>query len=225
MASRVVTKSRAEQKAATRRSILDAAIEVFAEHGFEGATMREVAERAGVKQPLIVYHFDSKDLLWQAAVDTVWERLERRVIEGVGGTAARLATSFEPGSARPRAFRHFVVAVLRAFASEPAYVRIVLREAGTDTERFAWLANRHMGRNFQNSLGVLGLARAAGLVPEGASLGHLVYAFAGALFFPFVVAADVRRNLGQDPSDPAFIEAHADAVTAMFAGRARGTSE
>jgi len=216
MATRSVAPTRAEQKAATRRAILEAALEVFAERGFEGATMREVAERADVKQPLIVYHFDNKDVLWQAAVDAVWARLEARVAEGVGGTAARFASSFEPGSARPDVMRQFIASVLRAFASEPAYIRIVLREAGTDGDRYAWLAQRHMDRNFQDFLGVLTLARSAGFVPEGVRLEHMIYAFAGALFFPFAVAADVRRQLGLDPADDAFIEAHADTLVAMF---------
>jgi len=214
--------TRAEQKAATRRAILDAAIDVFAERGFEGATMRQVAERADVKQPLIVYHFESKEALWQASVDAVWKRLYERVVEGVGGTAASLDESFEPGRARPEALRQFVVSVLRAFAAEPAYIRIVLREAGTDGERFEWLSRHHMQGDFQSFLGLLTLAREARLVPQGASLGHLIYAFAGALFFPFAVAADVRENLGLDPGDPAFIEAHADTLVALLTGSGRG---
>jgi len=50
----------------TRNAILDAAEAVFARHGYDGASLRAIAGRAGVNQPLIHYHFDSKDGLFRA---------------------------------------------------------------------------------------------------------------------------------------------------------------
>ena len=38
-----------------------------------------------------------------------------------------------------------------------------------------------------------------------------------AVYFPFLVAADVRRNVGQSPFDDAFIETHVDTITALLA--------
>src|SRR5260370_24543062 len=52
-----------------RERILSIALQVFAERGFEGATTVEIARRAQVSQPLVHYHFDSKEELWRAAVD------------------------------------------------------------------------------------------------------------------------------------------------------------
>src|SRR5690606_26204566 len=60
---------------ATRARILEAAIELFSELSFDGATTREIAARAGVTQPLLNYHYRSKDELWQAAVDSLFDRL------------------------------------------------------------------------------------------------------------------------------------------------------
>ncbi|MGD0799497.1 MAG: TetR family transcriptional regulator [Acidobacteriaceae bacterium] len=47
----------------TRTRILDAALEVFRERGFERATMREVAKTAGVAVGAAYYYFDSKDAI------------------------------------------------------------------------------------------------------------------------------------------------------------------
>ena len=44
----------------TRRTILHTAIEMFAASGFEGVSTRALAARAGVNQPAIQYHFESK---------------------------------------------------------------------------------------------------------------------------------------------------------------------
>ncbi len=47
-------------------AILDAAEIVFANDGFNGASMREIAQRADVAQALIHYHFDTKEKLFEA---------------------------------------------------------------------------------------------------------------------------------------------------------------
>jgi len=52
---------------ATRERILAAALDLFSELSFDGASTRDIAARAGVTQPLLNYHFRSKDELWRAA--------------------------------------------------------------------------------------------------------------------------------------------------------------
>jgi AcrR family transcriptional regulator len=54
---------------ATQESILDAAEQVFASYGYEGAAMREIAKRAGVNQALLHYHFETKDNLYERVVE------------------------------------------------------------------------------------------------------------------------------------------------------------
>jgi AcrR family transcriptional regulator len=50
----------------TRTRILDAAEELFMQHGFEGTSMRQLTSRAGVNLAAVNYHFGSKDALIQA---------------------------------------------------------------------------------------------------------------------------------------------------------------
>ena len=50
----------------TQVRILDAAEELFMQHGFEGASMRMLTARAGVNLAAINYHFGSKDALIEA---------------------------------------------------------------------------------------------------------------------------------------------------------------
>ena len=51
---------------ATRTRILDAAEELFMQHGFEGTSMRMLTARAGVNLAAVNYHFGSKDALIEA---------------------------------------------------------------------------------------------------------------------------------------------------------------
>lgn len=60
--------ARSAQGESRQDAILDAAERVFAEAGYQGAAMREIAERAGVAQGLIHYHFKTKENLFEAMV-------------------------------------------------------------------------------------------------------------------------------------------------------------
>ena len=59
----------------TRRTVLHTAIEMFAASGFEGVSTRALAARAGVNQPAIQYHFESKDGLYRAAIEWIAQDL------------------------------------------------------------------------------------------------------------------------------------------------------
>ena len=83
-----VTKSktrgrRAGGQSSGREDILQAAIQVFAEHGFEGAKVAEIARRAGVHHPLISYYFANKELLWEAALEYLWDELSHAFVDTV----------------------------------------------------------------------------------------------------------------------------------------------
>lgn len=52
----------------TRQRLLEAAGEVFAAHGFHGATVRQITDRAGVNLAAVNYHFRDKAELYAAAV-------------------------------------------------------------------------------------------------------------------------------------------------------------
>jgi AcrR family transcriptional regulator len=50
-------------------AILNAAERVFGEHGYAGASMRNIAEEAGVAQALVHYHYANKDRLYEAVFE------------------------------------------------------------------------------------------------------------------------------------------------------------
>ena len=57
-----------------RARLLQAATDSFAELGYEGTSLRTIAEDAGVSFQLITYYFGSKEELWVATVDYLFER-------------------------------------------------------------------------------------------------------------------------------------------------------
>lgn len=73
---------------ATRQLLIDAATATLKEHGFAGASARVIADRAGVHQGLIFYHFDSVVGLLLAALDDVSATRASRYGEAVAGATS-----------------------------------------------------------------------------------------------------------------------------------------
>jgi AcrR family transcriptional regulator len=67
-ASAASTAAPAPAPADTRARILDVALELFTEHGFEGTTLQQIADRLGFTKAALYYHFRSKDDLLQALI-------------------------------------------------------------------------------------------------------------------------------------------------------------
>jgi AcrR family transcriptional regulator len=57
-----------------REAILDAALHVFSSGSYTGTTTAEIAQEAGVSEPVIYRHFSSKRDLWFACMDEAWRR-------------------------------------------------------------------------------------------------------------------------------------------------------
>src|SRR5438552_17474477 len=59
-----------DEPAGRRLQILDAALHVMADRGFRGASIKRIAERAGLKSPALIYwYFKDKQALFEAMLD------------------------------------------------------------------------------------------------------------------------------------------------------------
>jgi AcrR family transcriptional regulator len=102
---------------ARRAQLLDVGRTVFAERGFELASMDEIATRAGITKPIVYEHFGSKEGLYAAVV-------EREMDELVGSVSEALSQ----GSSRER-WEAAVVVFLDYVEHEPAGFEVLTREA------------------------------------------------------------------------------------------------
>jgi TetR/AcrR family transcriptional regulator len=99
------------------RQILDAALEVFAAHGYEGASIHAIAQRAGVSKANVFHHFASKEQLYLAVLRNAsrsWGEDLAHVPAIPGGFPAQLQAMIH------RTLQHLM--------RENAQSRVVLRE-------------------------------------------------------------------------------------------------
>src|SRR4051794_8018803 len=105
---------------ARRAQILRAALAAFAEHGYERASLRDIAARAGISHTGLLHHFTSKDELLTAALrqQEVEDRVrsDQATSEGASGIAV-LADAVRHALEQPDLVRSW--AALRLAASDP----------------------------------------------------------------------------------------------------------
>ena len=182
----------------------------FAANGFEGASTRTIAERAGTHQPQINYHFDSKEALWRAAVDHLFARLDDTVRRHLDELPA--STERERLASEIRAFT-------RAAAELPELNRIMVQEATIDSDRLRWIVEQHTRPRFEKLTATWRNLRQAGTIPDIDEV-VLYYSLVGAASLAYVNAPEARL-LGHDTMAPEFIDAHADALVILFLGSDR----
>jgi AcrR family transcriptional regulator len=203
-------RARRPSSAATRQRILEAALDLFADRSFDGASTRDIAERAGVSQPSLAYHFHSKDELWRAAVDGVFADLAATLtgrIDGLRGV--------DPVTTARLVLREFILFA----AAHPQLHRIVSQESSCEGERFEHLIDVHVRPLFEQATALFADLAERGAVPA-IDPALLYYILIGAGPTLYVHAAAYRRLTGGDPFAPATVDAHADAVIGLLFGAA-----
>ncbi|MEW9585390.1 TetR/AcrR family transcriptional regulator [Paraburkholderia sp. DGU8] len=132
--SRPVEPKRAEQRRAqeTRSAILDAALAEFASRHFDAASIRSIADRIGLQHPLITYHFRTKEILWRAVAEYVFERIRRERDANLTGPDS--GSAVERVKLAYRALFHFTV-------EYPEFHRFMLQEALGCSPRLQWTAD------------------------------------------------------------------------------------
>jgi AcrR family transcriptional regulator len=100
-----------------RTRILDAAIRVFAEHGYHEARVGDIAEDAGVAHGLLYHYFASKD-----------EVLRTIFVENWGELIGRFRAVEDSDEPAPEKLEGIAKILLRTWRNDPALVTVMVRE-------------------------------------------------------------------------------------------------
>ena len=177
-------KPKSKSKPTSRESILGAALEEFAQRGFDGAKVDRIAQRAGVNKAMLYYHFRSKAALYLDILRTQFSAVADAV------EAVRAA-----GGPPEDQMRRFADTIARQAVVRPHFPRMWLREIAD--------GGRHVDASvigqFRRVLGALG-----GILVEGQKAGvfrpadpFIVQISIVAPLMFFAASAPLRERAGQ----------------------------
>jgi AcrR family transcriptional regulator len=187
------TPSGTEHPRDRKDEILDIATHLFADRGYDGTSMNDVAERVGMRKASLFYHFTTKDALYEAAL----ERLVRRL-------SAALTAAYSASGTYAERLEAAADALTTVLSQRPLAARLLVREA------IDWgpaLRGRVADPMMQ------ALEAATTFIRAGQDAGEFVLGDAkqtvlttiGIQFLPFAIGHVVERYNGTSAFDPAFV--------------------
>lgn len=172
----------------TRDRILSGAEALFAERGFDGTSMRDVAARVGLNAASLYNHFASKQALYEAV-------LERGIAPLLQEIARAASTPTPPG---PEVGDAIIDALMRHLERTPHLPRLVQHEAVRGGENLASLARRFIRPLFSEGLSALKRSPEAARFEER-ELPLLIAAWMHIVFGHFAMAPLLAEVLDEDP--------------------------
>lgn len=176
-----------------RQDVLDAAITVFADKGFDGGRIGEIAALSGVKQSLVLYHFGDKNELWEAAAALLMARFDRVQLGYYRD---------EPAGDDQQRLRGMLKSFIRALRDLPAYGKLLLKEGSHPSQRMLWLDHHYVPKVYRDTA-----FDDPALSETFATVNLLRYAVAGAVLFIIVagpqiaVSAAEEGGIGDSPGE------------------------
>jgi AcrR family transcriptional regulator len=198
----------------TQATIIAAGQRIFGQKGFDGASLRDIAEEAGVAHAMIRHHFGGKDGLWRAVIDA-----------HVLSIAERHAPLFaELGTTEPIALlQRFIGSFIEFSANAPDATRILMHESTTPSARLDYLIEKFAPLHRAIDP-IFAAAQAAGALKHFTTDNFLMFLIAFGSF-PFAINAFNRRMLSIDLQTDCGREAHVNLVMNTVFGTQQLRSE
>jgi TetR/AcrR family transcriptional regulator, fatty acid metabolism regulator protein len=171
---------------ARRKQILKAAVKVFAEKGYHGCRISDVAEEAGVAYGLVYHYYGNKDGLLAAVFDTNWAFFQKAV-DDIAGSSLSMFDKV----------KQIVELAFQAFEMAPLVVKVLVLEFGRNARLGEALHNPHVARVFQSIAKIFEDGQKTGELADGVDPVAMSVIFMGALetaFVSFVLGSDGKRS-------------------------------
>jgi AcrR family transcriptional regulator len=136
----------------TREALIEAALDIFGQTGFDAASTRAIAASAGANQALIGYHFGGKRGLYLAVFEHIVAQIQQHMEPVVAGVMDRVGDLPDDESQRRQQAVQLMQlafnALIEMFGQQASarWVRLIVREQQDPTDAFQILYDGMMGR-------------------------------------------------------------------------------
>ena len=141
-----------EKKGETVTRILEAAKDVFAEKGFAGARVDEIARRAGVNKAALYYHIGDKKALYADAFHNVIGTAAQRLIEGIKGSKTP-----------EEKIKTYLKTLAKTFDENPQVPRMMMREMASGGQNLPDIFFQDLFSIFRTLSGILEEGKSKGV--------------------------------------------------------------
>ena len=179
----------------TRDRVLQVAQVLFAERGYRGTSLRDIAKRIGIKAPSLLHHFPSKQLLYLAVLDKMFESLE--------DAANAIAWGRE---SRQERMRQAVGNAIDFIAMHPDFVRIMWKEMEDESGIGRQVLKRRLPPLFSTAVNFIFRGQRDGEFRPEVDPLHFMWSLNSITIGYFTTAAMLRRLWGMNLLEPAMIE-------------------
>jgi len=179
----------------TRQRALRVAEALFADRGYWGTSLRDIARRIGIKAPSLLHHFSSKEQLYLAVLDRIFAGLEEAA-QGIviGG-----------GSYQERA-RRSIAGAIEFVARRPDFVRIIWKEMADQRGIGRALLKRRLPPLFALAANFVFRGQREGEFRSEVDPFHFLLSLNSITLGYFTTATMVRRLWNVNLLEPAVIE-------------------
>ncbi|MBN2224221.1 MAG: CerR family C-terminal domain-containing protein [Deltaproteobacteria bacterium] len=177
------------------RKILVAAVEVFAQKGFDGARTDEIASRAGVNKAMIYYYFHSKEKLYTIIVETIFAR-----VSFILGTHLSLVDMNAP----EQGIHSFINNYIDFIYSHRIFVKVMLWDLARGGTIIARVVGRVLRDKTDQIRAIFEQATREGYL-RPVDPKHLFVSIIGMVVFFFFAEPVVRVIWGEEPITPEHI--------------------
>lgn len=189
----------------TRDRVLQVAQQLFAERGYRGTSLRDIAKRIGIKAPSLLHHFPSKQQLYVAVLDRMFQSIE--------DAANAIAWAKEN---RQERMRQAITDAIDFMVARPDFVRLLWMEMADESGVGRQVLKRRMPPLFSTAVNFIFRGQREGEFRADVDPNHFMWSLNSITIGFFTTAAMLKRLWGVNLLEPTVIEQRKHEVIDMM---------
>lgn len=191
--------------------LIQAAVTLFAKHGFEAVSTGMIAKAAGLTQSMVHYHFGTKDELWRAAIEQIMH---------VRGTKFSVNMDDLRDVDALARLKIMIRRFVSANAADADLTRILIHEGMQVSPRLKWLVKHYMASGYRAFDEAIEAAMASGAIRR-LPVADVTNIIVGACALTFSHSRLLKEIYGEEPTSADAIGSYSDTLLeVLFAGLA-----